>query len=109
MATIRIRDHKLMIRGGILKIETGMTKQPTIQEWVEAGLDLKQKSNPKICFRRGRSGVYEYTKKDNYFRISMAGKPSGKAPLWVAVKMMNMWLEDNGPTGLITDSRRVCG
>ena len=109
MATIKVRDHKMVVRTGILSVEIGTTKQPTIQEWVEAGLNLEQKSNPKICFRRGRSGVYQYAKGDNRFRISMAGKPSGKAPLWVAVKMMNMWLEDNGATGLITDSRRVCG
>jgi len=106
---LKVRDHNLIVKGSIMEVKLGVTKIPTIQEWREAGLDIDSSDeNIKVCFRRGRSGIYEYIHKGFYFRISMTGKPEGKAPLEVGLKLMKLWLNDNASTGLIAQSRRVC-
>jgi len=105
---LEIRDHKLIIDRGVMEIKLGTTKVPTIEEWITVGLNIDNCENTKVCFRRGRSGIYEYKSRSHYFKVSMAGKPEGKAPLQVALKLMKLWLEDNDSTGLIAQSRRVC-
>ena len=62
----------------------------------------------KVCYRRGMSGAYDYIWKNFSLHISMAGKADGILPWNVGEKIIYEWAEDNGSTGLINPSHRVC-
>jgi len=82
-------------------------------DWQKKGVPFYEFFSPKdrrkkVCFRRGRSGAYDYNWKEFRLHISMAGKAYGLLPWNVGEQILYEYVNDHGPTGLITQSRKVC-